>query len=47
MDTAQPLGQSDHADLLDRRAFPDWDYMPGEDGDPFDQHTSRKPNLTN
>jgi hypothetical protein len=47
MDTAQPLGQSDHADLLDRRGFPDWDYMPGEDGDPFDQHTSRKPNLTN
>ena len=40
MDTAQPLGQSDHADLLDRRAFPDWDYMPGEDGDPFESKAS-------
>jgi hypothetical protein len=40
METAQPLRESDHADLLDRRAFPDWDYMPGEDGDPFEPKAS-------
>jgi hypothetical protein len=27
MDAAQPLAESDHANLLDRREFPDWDYI--------------------
>ena len=36
MDAAQPLSESDHANLLDGCAFPDWDYIPGGDGDPFE-----------
>jgi hypothetical protein len=31
-----PAQSDDHADLLERCAFPDWDYMPGGDGDPFE-----------
>jgi hypothetical protein len=26
--------------LLDTDGFPDWDYMPGEDGDPFESKAS-------
>ena len=26
MDAAQPLAESDHANLLERSEFPDWDY---------------------
>jgi hypothetical protein len=40
MDTAQPLAESDHANLLEKHEFPDWDYMPGEDGDPFEPKAS-------
>jgi hypothetical protein len=40
MDTAQPLAESDHANLLERDEFPDWDYMPGEDGEPFEYKAS-------
>jgi hypothetical protein len=36
METAQALAAPDHANLLDRDEFPDWDYMPGEDGQPFE-----------
>jgi hypothetical protein len=38
--TAQPLLEADHADLLDRGDFPDWDYRPGEDGEPFEYKAS-------
>jgi hypothetical protein len=40
MDAAQPLAKSDHANLLERREFPDWDYMPGEDSEPFEYKAS-------
>jgi hypothetical protein len=42
MDAAQPLTESDHANLLDRDEFPDWDYMPeeDEDGEPFEYKAS-------
>jgi hypothetical protein len=34
--TARPLAKADHEDLLDRGDFPDWDYRPGEGGEPFE-----------
>jgi hypothetical protein len=40
MASAQPLTASDHENLLDSDGFPDWDYMPGEDGDPFEPKAS-------
>jgi hypothetical protein len=40
MSSAQPLTESDHENLLDSDGFPDWDYMPGEDGDPFEPKAS-------
>jgi len=40
MATAQPLAKADHEDLLDRGDFPDWDYRPGEDGEPFEYKAS-------
>jgi len=40
MKLTQPLAESDHASLLERREFPDWNYMPGEDGDPFEYKAS-------
>jgi hypothetical protein len=36
MALARPLSAADHEDLLDTDGFPDWDYMPGEDGQPFE-----------
>jgi hypothetical protein len=33
---ARPLSAADHDDLLNTDGFPDWDYMPGEDGQPFE-----------
>jgi hypothetical protein len=36
MASAQPLSKADHEELLDDDGFPDWDYMPGEDGQPFE-----------
>ena len=40
MQAAEPLNPADHLDLLERDALPDWDYMPGEDGDPFEPKAS-------
>jgi hypothetical protein len=40
MQSAIPLDPADHLDLHERDAFPDWDYMPGEDGDPFEPKAS-------
>jgi hypothetical protein len=36
MASARPLSAADHEELLDTDGFPDWDYMPGEDGQPFE-----------
>jgi hypothetical protein len=36
MASARPLSKRDHEDLLAADGFPDWDYMPGEDGQPFE-----------
>jgi hypothetical protein len=36
MAAARPLSKPDHEDLLAADGFPDWDYMPGEDGQPFE-----------
>jgi hypothetical protein len=36
MASAQPLSAADHEELLDADGFPDWDYLPGEDGQPFE-----------
>jgi len=36
MATAQPLAKADHAYLFNRGDFPDWDYRPGEDDEPFE-----------
>jgi hypothetical protein len=36
MASARPLSAADHADLLETHGFPDWDYIPGEDGQPFE-----------
>jgi hypothetical protein len=40
MATAQPLSNAEHESILDTDGFPDWDYMPGEDGDPFEYKAS-------
>ena len=40
MTTAQPLAKAEHEDLLARGDFPDWDYRPGEDGEPFEYKAS-------
>jgi hypothetical protein len=40
MQSAVPLQRADQLDLLERDAFPDWDAMPGEDGDPFEPKES-------
>jgi hypothetical protein len=37
------LTDSDHANLHNRDEFPEWDYMPGEDGDPFESKASDSP----
>jgi hypothetical protein len=36
MASARTLSAADHEELLDNDGFPDWDYMPGEDGQPFE-----------
>ena len=33
---ARPLSEVEKNELLDQNGFPDWDYMPGEDGHPFE-----------
>jgi hypothetical protein len=41
MATAQPLAkEADHAYLFNRGDFPDWDYRPGEDDEPFEYKAS-------
>ena len=40
MASARPLTASDHENLLDGDGFPDWDYTPGEDSDPFEPKAS-------
>jgi hypothetical protein len=34
--SARPLSKADQEELLAANGFPDWDYMPGEDGQPFE-----------
>jgi hypothetical protein len=36
MASARPLSKADHEQLPDDDGFADWDYMPGEDGQPFE-----------
>jgi hypothetical protein len=36
MATATPLTEGEKEKLIDGDGFPDWDYMPGEDGQPFE-----------
>lgn len=36
MATATPLTETEKDNLIDTDGFPDWDYMPGEDSDPFE-----------
>jgi hypothetical protein len=40
MAAARSLSAADHEHLLDTDGFPDWDYMPGEDGHPFEPKAS-------
>jgi hypothetical protein len=40
MAAASPLTETEMEELLDRNGLPDWDYMPGEDGDPFESKAS-------
>jgi hypothetical protein len=40
MATATPLTEAEKDDLIDTDGFPDWDYMPGEDGQPFEYKAS-------
>lgn len=40
MASAKPLTKSDHENLLDGGSFPNWDYMPSEDGGPFESRAS-------
>jgi hypothetical protein len=36
MVAATPLSEDEKERLMDSDGFPDWDYMPGEDGQPFE-----------
>jgi hypothetical protein len=36
MAAATPITETEKEGLIDSNGFPDWDYMPGEDGDPFE-----------
>ncbi len=40
MATATPLTEAEKDNLIDTDGFPDWDYMPGEDGQPFEYKAS-------
>jgi hypothetical protein len=38
--TAAPISEEEAQALRSTRGFPDWDYTPGEDGDPFEPKAS-------
>jgi hypothetical protein len=40
MAAAIPLTETEKEELMDSNGFPDWDYMPGEDGDPTESKAS-------
>lgn len=40
MATAIPLTEAEKDRLIDADGFPDWDYFPGEDGEPFEYKAS-------
>jgi hypothetical protein len=40
MATAAPLAEAEKEILIDTDGFPDWDYMPGEEGQPFEYKAS-------
>lgn len=40
MAAATPITETEKEGLIDTDSFPDWDYMPGEDGDPFESKAS-------
>jgi hypothetical protein len=40
MTAAIPLTETEKDKLIDSDGFPDWDYMPGEDGEPFEYKAS-------
>jgi hypothetical protein len=40
MATAAPLTEGEKEKLIDGYGFPDWDYMPGEDSEPFEYKAS-------
>jgi hypothetical protein len=40
MAAATPITETEKEGLIDSNGFPDWDYMPGEDGDPFESKAS-------
>jgi hypothetical protein len=40
MATATPLTEIEKDKLTDANGFPDWDYMPGEDSEPFEYKAS-------
>jgi hypothetical protein len=40
MTAAVPLTETEKDKLIDSDGFPDWDYMPGEDGEPFEYKAS-------
>jgi hypothetical protein len=40
MAAATPLMETEKEELMDSNGFPDWDYMPGEDSDPFESKAS-------
>jgi hypothetical protein len=40
MTAAVPLTETEKDKIIDSDGFPDWDYMPGEDGEPFEYKAS-------
>ena len=37
---ATPLTEPEKEELIDSNGFPDWDYMPGEESEPFEYKAS-------
>jgi hypothetical protein len=46
MSTATPLTEVEKNTLIDADGFPDWDYIPGEDTEPFEHKASDWGRLT-
>jgi hypothetical protein len=40
MAVATPLTEPEKEELIDSSGFPDWDYMPGEESEPFEYKAS-------